>query len=375
MAVLLWSMNMIWSLYALCVMVMGVAGLYAAYRYICIQPGRQPRKSAFTDAKQRALTYPPTYPNGWYHLASVDDVKCGQAIQVEALGRKFAVFRTTSGEIGVLDAFCPHGGANLACGTVAGENLVCPFHLWEFKSDGAVANVPWLKEPPKHIRAKSWTHQLFHGMVCIWFDAEGREPLYDLPRLTHLEDGSMRFCDDWEVDRPVYMHLIEYMENTVDIQHFTPMHGEMAIPWTTWRIPGITVLFDSQVVLGNDAKAAQHCEAPGPEYLFFLNTSSLQFCGKDIPRTTASVAVQFIGPASLNRFPSPSPIWARLSCFRRICLSSKTKGLLSVFGSGGTPPSAYPMRWPHTSLGNGSPTGGMTSWSGKRKSAELAPVS
>ena len=43
-------------------------------------------------------------------------------------------------------------------------------------------------------------------------------------------------------------HLIEYMENTVDIQHFTPMHGGMSIPWTTIQIPGISVLFDSQVL-------------------------------------------------------------------------------------------------------------------------------
>ena len=37
-------------------------------------------------------------------------------------------------------------------------------------------------------------------------------------------------------------------------------------------------------------------------YLYFLNTSSLLFRGKPLPRTSASVTVQFIGPASVNRF-------------------------------------------------------------------------
>jgi hypothetical protein len=47
---------------------------------------------------------------------------------------------------------------------------------------------------------------------------------------------------------PLLKHLVEYMENTVDVQHFTPMHGEMCIPWTTIKIPGIQVLFNARVM-------------------------------------------------------------------------------------------------------------------------------
>ena len=66
-------------------------------------------------------------------------------------------------------------------------------------------------------------------------------------------------------------HLIEYMENTVDVQHFTPMHGGMSIPWTSIQIPGISVLFDSQVVLGADAEAKALGPFPDhPEYVEFV---------------------------------------------------------------------------------------------------------
>ena len=79
----------------------------------------------------------------------------------------------------------------------------------------------------RFLGAKAYHWVEYHGMLCVWFDAEGREPQYDPPRVEMIDSGAMRFCGRWEVDRPVYMHLIEYMENTVDVQHFTPMHGSM----------------------------------------------------------------------------------------------------------------------------------------------------
>lgn len=116
-------------------------------------------------------------------------VKPGQVIQVEALGCKFAVWRSKAGKLGVFDAFCPHGGANLACGDVVDDSLRCPFHFVEFSRDGAVANVPWLDEPPKAsaIAAKAYDFEEYYGMVFFWFDAEGRPPAYELPRIPDID--------------------------------------------------------------------------------------------------------------------------------------------------------------------------------------------
>ena len=41
------------------------------------------------------------------------------------------------GRAGVLHAFCPHLGTHLGHGgTVQGNNIVCPYHSWEFDADG-----------------------------------------------------------------------------------------------------------------------------------------------------------------------------------------------------------------------------------------------
>ena len=91
-----------------------------------------------------------------------------------------------------------------------------------------------LSAPPfLHHHQVPWSEGLSLGGVprddLRVFDAEGRGPQYHPPRVGMVDSGAMRFCGRWEVDRPVYMHLIEYMENTVDVQHFTPMHGSMSV--------------------------------------------------------------------------------------------------------------------------------------------------
>ena len=61
------------------------------------------------------------------------------------LGQNLAVFRDDKGEAYVLDAYCPHMGANIAVGGhVIGDCLECPFHGWQFRgSDGKVTKIPY----------------------------------------------------------------------------------------------------------------------------------------------------------------------------------------------------------------------------------------
>lgn len=49
------------------------------------------------------------------------------------------------GDVHVLDAYCPHLGANLGIGgLVKGDCIECPFHLWAFRgSDGQCVNIPY----------------------------------------------------------------------------------------------------------------------------------------------------------------------------------------------------------------------------------------
>jgi nitrite reductase/ring-hydroxylating ferredoxin subunit len=59
--------------------------------------------------------------------ASVQQVPAGTAKQVKVSGRTLAVFNV-GGTYYAIDDACPHRGASLAEGDVAGNEVTCPWH-------------------------------------------------------------------------------------------------------------------------------------------------------------------------------------------------------------------------------------------------------
>lgn len=88
---------------------------------------------------------PPPYPNGWYGILESSKLKTGESLYISCLGQHFAVYRTKSNKVFVLDAYCPHLGANMGIGgRVVGDNIECPFHQWSFRgTDGLCTNIPY----------------------------------------------------------------------------------------------------------------------------------------------------------------------------------------------------------------------------------------
>jgi cholesterol 7-desaturase len=107
------------------------------------------KKSAINRARRLRKVgdkLPPPFPNGWFAIADSSKVKAGTAISIDCLGEHLVVFRSSkSNEIFVLDAYCPHLGANLGeGGIVVGDCIECPFHLWKFSGkDGSCVGIPY----------------------------------------------------------------------------------------------------------------------------------------------------------------------------------------------------------------------------------------
>jgi nitrite reductase/ring-hydroxylating ferredoxin subunit len=98
--------------------------------------------SAFLQS--RAGQFPKPYPNGWYRVCGSGELKKGQVLAITCCGREMVAFRGADGRAGVLHAFCPHLGTHLGHGgTVQGNNLVCPYHSWEFDADGTNKCIPY----------------------------------------------------------------------------------------------------------------------------------------------------------------------------------------------------------------------------------------
>lgn len=93
---------------------------------------------------------PPFYPNGWIPILESRAIEPNQVKSVLAFGLELAVIRGAAGRAFVIDAYCPHLGANLAVGGVVHRNecneecIQCPFHGWSFRiNDGQCSSVPY----------------------------------------------------------------------------------------------------------------------------------------------------------------------------------------------------------------------------------------
>ena len=75
-------------------------------------------------------------PFGWYAVSLARDLAVGEVKPIHYFGKELVLFRSESGEAKLLDAYCPHLGANLAVGgQVKGDCIECPFHQWQFKGE------------------------------------------------------------------------------------------------------------------------------------------------------------------------------------------------------------------------------------------------
>jgi 3-ketosteroid 9alpha-monooxygenase subunit A len=182
--------------------------------------------------------YTPAIPNGWFQVAYSDELTPGAVLPLKYFGKDLVAFRTESGAVSVLDAFCPHLGAHLGHGgKVDGEKIRCPFHAWEFDTAGHCVVVPYAKNQPKKAGVKPWVVRELAGLVMVWHHAEGKPPEFELPESVP-EHGS----DEWtDYDRrrwTIRTRNQEMAENAVDSAHFHYVHGTKNIPQSEATVEG-----------------------------------------------------------------------------------------------------------------------------------------
>src|SRR6185312_2906782 len=70
----------------------------------------------------------------------------GAPVRVRLLGEDLVAFRDTAGEVGLVDAYCPHRRAPLFFGRNEECGIRCVYHGWKFDVSGACVDMP--SEPP-----------------------------------------------------------------------------------------------------------------------------------------------------------------------------------------------------------------------------------
>lgn len=163
------------------------------------------------------------FPRGWFVVAWSTDLGPEAVLPLQYFGRALVAFRTASGAVQVLDAYCPHLGAHLGVGgKVDGETIVCPFHAWQFDGSGQCTRIPYADKIPKQATVRPWPVVERNGAVFVWHDASGGPPTWEVPV---IESHGAPGWSPWRQNcLRVKTHPREIVENVADKAHFPVVH-------------------------------------------------------------------------------------------------------------------------------------------------------
>ncbi len=158
----------------------------------------------------------------WYPVAFSRELAEFPVKKARLLGEDWAVFKTDSGDYGIVAERCPHRGASLVYGIVEDDGLRCGYHGWKFDTTGQCVEILAEPESSPAFRARSCVKagraQELGGMIWAYV---GPDPAPELPRYeAYVMDGirdighSMLPCN-W----------MQIMENAVDPYHVEALHG------------------------------------------------------------------------------------------------------------------------------------------------------
>ncbi|TXS95840.1 Rieske 2Fe-2S domain-containing protein [Parahaliea maris] len=172
-------------------------------------------------------------PVGWYVVELSENLASGEVKTIEAFDQDWVMFRGEDGSVGVTDPYCPHLGAHLGeGGVVVGNNIRCPFHHWEYDSEGWCKEIPYAKSLPPLAKKCAVLHALpvqeRYGLIWAWYHPERLEPQWQIPDVPELE--SEGFVPVRHGAWPIGTCIQEIAENGVDFAHLKFLHGAPEIP-------------------------------------------------------------------------------------------------------------------------------------------------
>ncbi|ALC91357.1 (2Fe-2S)-binding protein [Bacillus sp. FJAT-18017] len=157
--------------------------------------------------------------NGWIVACKIEDVK-EDPMQVTLMGERMVLFRNEQG-IHAFKDLCVHRGAALSLGCVRDGNLVCPYHGWEYNSEGECTKIPQLPEGraiPLKARAIKFACQEAYGLV--WINLNNNNPeLFSYPQFSDESYHSILWGPQAVNAKPPRV-----VENFLDVGHLSFVH-------------------------------------------------------------------------------------------------------------------------------------------------------
>lgn len=208
------------------------------------------------------------YARGW-HVVGLGREFTDKPMMLNYFGSKLVAYRGEDGNVHILDAYCPHMGADLSLGCVEGNSVRCSFHSWRWGADGVCDDIPYAKRIPAKAVIKSWHATEQNGLVFVWNDPEGNDPIAEqYPQ--RVEDAYSEDWTDWEIDLiPIDTNCRELVDNMADLAHFGPVHGAPVKDFKNivYKHTYVQELKGSSELLAEDGDLSSVATYEGPAYM------------------------------------------------------------------------------------------------------------
>lgn len=157
--------------------------------------------------------------NQWVVAAKAEDIK-EEPKQVIVLGERIVLFRNEEG-IHAFKDLCIHRGAALSLGCVKDGNLVCPYHGWEYNSEGSCTKIPQLpKGRAIPLKAKAITFLCKEVYGYIFVNLNNNNP--DMFTYKPYSDESYRNIIWGQIE--INAKPPRVVENFLDVSHLAFVH-------------------------------------------------------------------------------------------------------------------------------------------------------
>lgn len=160
------------------------------------------------------------YYQTWYPIHLARELKPGQLIGKAFLGTRVILYRDADNRPVVQSAYCPHVGADLACGELIDGQVRCAYHHWRFASDGKCADIPTGDKIPPG--AKLYNYPAAEKWGLIWA-FHGATASFGVPEIPEIDEADFVGITGERGERPIDHWLST--SNAFDFQHLRALHG------------------------------------------------------------------------------------------------------------------------------------------------------
>jgi phenylpropionate dioxygenase-like ring-hydroxylating dioxygenase large terminal subunit len=192
----------------------GGAGLFAPNAWRLGAPSRSGEPG-----RPRAFANPDVFLPAWFAVARARGVRGTRPLTVDVGPRRLVLWRDGDGRARAFAAACPHMGASLGFGRVAGGQLQCALHHWCFDGDGACTVSPGTV-PTAGRRAHSYPVVEKYGLVFVYPGLGTPPPFPPMPD----GDDDRRYHTVVLPRARLRCHHHLATGNGLDAVHFTALH-------------------------------------------------------------------------------------------------------------------------------------------------------